>query len=274
VPQLVRGDAGLAIWQSCAIFVTLNVLFFIVNSIDVIYLWGQDSAAALPQNVSFSAFVHQGVYSLIFAVLLSAVVIVAIFQQETRVTRHPVLKGLAWAWIAQNLLLIAGVVLRLKLYVDAYQLSELRVYVGCFLLLVTAGFVLLALHVARGKTLGTLVWRNVLATFALFFVLQFPDVSGWVARFNVAQWQRDATRTLDLAYLESMGPSAWPALCDVASSDAKQNGTVRDAREIVRRLARTESEQEQLRDWPSYQARRTAHLGHLHAEAARQAQFN
>jgi len=251
--HIFRADRGVAIWQSCAVFAVLNVLFFVVNTIDVIYLW---SRTALPGNVSFSAFVHQGVYSLIFAVLLSAAVIAVVFQQEVNVTRHRALKTLAWVWIAQNLLLIAGVFLRLKLYVDAYQLSELRVYVGCFLLLVTVGFGLLALHVWRSGNLSTLIWRNTIATFVLFFIVQFPDVADWVARFNVEQWRREPGRTLDLAYLEALGPGAWPSLCAVASSKGANAATTVHAQQIVERIASGQIDRRMNSDWRSYQARR------------------
>jgi uncharacterized membrane protein len=266
LPQIFRADLGVAVWQGCAVFAVLNVLFFVVNTIDVVYLWSQ---AALPGNVSFSAFVHQGVYSLIFAVLLSAIVIAAVFQQEANVTRHRVLKTLAWVWIAQNLLLIAGVFLRLKLYVDAYQLSELRVYVGCFLLLVAVGFGLLAWHVGRSGNLSTLIWHNAIATFVLFFILQFPDIAGWVARFNVEQWRREPGRTLDLAYLESLGAGAWPSLCEVASSKNVNAATAARAREIVERIASAQIERREQSDWRSYQARRDLRARRLIAEAAR-----
>jgi hypothetical protein len=269
LPRFVRPDAPLALWQSCAVFLVLNALFFAVNTIDVIYLWGQDSRAALPENVTFSAFVHQGIYSLIFAVLLSAVVIAFVFQQEAAVTRHRVLKALAGVWIAQNLLLIAGVFLRLKLYVDAYQLTEQRVYVGCFLILVTAGFALLARHVAEGGDLGTLLWRNVLATFVLFLVIQFPDAARWVAEFNVGQWQREPARTLDLAHLDALGPGAWPALIAVASLPDHADCTVMEARERVLRMASRERNARVSRDWRSFQARRQQNGRELIEAAAR-----
>ena len=84
----------------------------------------------------YSEYVHEGVFSLIAAVLLSAVVLSGIFLQDSAVTGRGWLKGLAHLWILQNLVLIAGVFLRLKLYVDAYQFTVLRVYVACFLALV------------------------------------------------------------------------------------------------------------------------------------------
>jgi len=251
LPIFRRPDLTVALWQSVAVFVTLNALFFVVNTIDAAFLW---SHARLPENVSFSEFVHQGVYSLVFAVLLSALVIALIFQQEFSVAGHRMLKGLGWLWIAQNLVLLAGVFLRLKLYVDAYQMSELRVYVGCFLVLVAVGFGLLAYHVARSGNLSALIWRNALATFALFFLVQFPDVAGMVARFNVEQWRNEPSRTLDLAYLEALGPSAWPSICAVAEmKDAPF--TAERARELVEKLASAEEERNAQPNWRAYQWR-------------------
>ncbi|MEP6667546.1 MAG: DUF4173 domain-containing protein [Chthoniobacter sp.] len=253
--RVVRTDRTVAVWQSRFILFVLNALFFTVNTIDVSYLWQH---AKLPEGVSFSQFVHSGVYSLIFAVLLSAVVLAAMFQQSLDIARGRGLKALALLWIGQNLLLIAGVVLRLKLYVDAYQLSELRVYVGCFLLLVTCGFVLLAWHVVREGSLNGLIFRNVLAIFTLFFVLQFLDVAGFVAEFNVGQWRSNRSRTLDFKYLESLGPGGWAALCSVASTTDRVTSDVIEARERVVRLAGAEIERRAQSDWRSYQSRRAS----------------
>jgi hypothetical protein len=141
---------------------------------------------------------------------------VLIFQQAQSIRTARVIRSLALLWIAQNVILIASVLLRLQRYVDAYQLSELRIYVGCFLLLVAAGFALLTVHVTAHKSFGWLFRSNLAATFALFFVLQFLDVAKWVAETNVARWQNDATRTLDVHYLASLGASAVPSLINVA----------------------------------------------------------
>lgn len=214
VPDLPEPkNAALALWRSIAVLGVLNVLFFAANTADALYLW---TGGTLPDGVTYSQFVHHGVYSLIAAVVLSAVLIVLIFQQVPAIRTAPAVKALGLSWIAQNLLLITGVLLRLQRYVDIYDLSELRVYVGCFLLLVTAGFGLLTVHVLRHKGLGWLLLTNLLATFVLFFILQFLDVAKWVAQSNVARWEADRTRTLDVEYLASLGASAIPSLIRVA----------------------------------------------------------
>jgi hypothetical protein len=266
-----------ALWQSAFALVILNVLFLSANTIDVLYLWRN---AVLPAEVSASEYLHSGIWSLIVAVLLSAVVLAGIFQQQAEVSGSRFLKSLGLVWVLQNLVLIAGVVLRLKLYVDAYQLTEKRVYVGCFLALVMTGFLLLAWSIERAKGLRWLFSWNLLATCALFFLLQFPDVSGAVARYNVARWRHEPGRVLDLDYLVDLGPNAWPALVEI-SHDSHQPSVAAEAAHRVAALAVTEAADrvatlalEQAaahahQDWRSWQWRRERGVAAILQNAAR-----
>ena len=264
IRRWLRVDRSVAFWQSLLVLVALNAIFFAANTIDAVYLWHH---AAFPSGMTASRFVHEGVHSLIGAVLLAALVLTIIFQQDAEVVGARWLKALALAWIVQNVALIGSVLLRLKLYVEAYQLSELRVFVGCFLLLVATGFALLAWQVVRGMKLGQLLRSNALATFALFFVLQFADVASAVANYNVAQWLRDPRRTLDVEYLESLGAGGWRALVVV-----KQNARDSDSRQAavdLREIATRERFRIERQDWRETQTRRDRGAARLIAESAK-----
>lgn len=250
-PFAPSADAVLARWRTVAILLVLNGLFFAANTVDAIYLWERGQ---LPVGVSQSQFVHQGVWSLISAVLLSAVVLTGLFQQSGPVVAARTVKGLSLVWVLQNVALISSVLLRLKMYVDQYQWSEQRVYVGFFLVLVSAGFALLAWRIVAGKGLNWLLFANGCAVFVLFFIVQFLDVAGWVAGSNVAAWARDRRRTLDLDYLQELGAPAYPAL--VAAAQTPGRYEARMAREIIVYLRGTQPAYLKARDWRSYQARR------------------
>jgi hypothetical protein len=165
--------------------------------------------------------------------------------------------------------LIAGVFQRLRLYVIAYELSEERVYVGCFLLLVVTGFLLLAWHVAREGNLNTLIFHNALATFALFFLLQFANVAGWVAHYNVSRWEREPNRELDVAYLASLGPGAWPSLVEVASAATVRDATRTQARVALWQIAANEAKRLETAGWPSWQWRRDHEAAWLVTQSAK-----
>ncbi len=251
IPRWSRPDVRLAFWQSAAVLLMLNVLFFAANTTDAIYLWFN---AVLPQGIAASAYVHHGVYTLIFAVLLSAAVLAGIFQQSTEVTNRRLLRVLAYAWIAQNIILIASVFLRLRLYVEAYQLTELRVYVACFIILVLVGFALLTWHVAMRTSFSWLLGANAIATFALFFLLQIPDTRAAIARFNVSQWERQPYRILDLAYIQRLGPTAWPEFARIAAAPHNAAFAAR-ARDSLKILAARESHRLASQNWRSIQLR-------------------
>lgn len=244
-------NSGIAWWRTIAILALLNILFFAANTADALYLW---TNAKLPAGVSYSEFVHSGVWSLSAAVVLSALVLASLFQQTAAIRSTKLVRTLSLCWIAQNLILIAGVFLRLVRYVQAYQLSELRVYVGCFLLLVTVGFGSLVLHILAPRGFNRLLFINLLATFALFFVLQFPDVGKWVAEYNVGRWQHDPQRTLDVLYLNSLGPSAIPSLITVAETPARPEAHT--AFEFIQAQKATASAILEGANWRTWQSRK------------------
>jgi hypothetical protein len=231
----------------------LNALFFVVNTIDVVYLWQR---ASLPTGVEPRTYLHEGVHSISAAAVLSAIVLSLLFQQGPAVTQSRALKTLAHLWTIQNFVLIAGVFLRLKLFVDVSLLTEKRIYVGCFLLLVATGFIFLTVHVERGAQLGRVLWRNAVATFVLFYVIQFVDVVGIAARSNVARWEKGWP--FDVHYHAGLSASAWPVLLRVAR-DTRRSQDAAEARKELRRIVGEEQTRTGRSDWRSWQARRAQH---------------
>ena len=259
-----RSDASVAFWQSVMILAALNALFFAGNTIDGIYLWMH---TAVPEGMNGKQFLHEGVNSLITATVLAGIVLSVLFQQAGEFTQSRILKGLAFAWIAQNLVLIAGVFFRLKLYVDTEEMTAKRVYVACFLLLVTLGFAFLCAHVRRGRAASGLIWRNAVATFALFFVLQFLNVIAWVCRYNVERGpSRGEGHNFNIAYQLTLGPNAWPVL--LRAAETLPQGRVREDLWIgLREVARTQRSRPWEADWREWQFRRDRNAHELFAWA-------
>jgi hypothetical protein len=197
-----------ALFSSVLILIVLNLLFLVANLADALFLW---NGHALPQGVTYSGFVHSGTNALTWTVLLSAIVLTVIFEQALPVAQRRELKGLALLWIVQNLFLLMSVTLRLKLYIEVYDMTVLRLSVIIFLVLVGVGYMLLTIKIMKDRSLSWLVGGCVLAIFATFYAMQFLNLAGWSANYNVARWEKDRTRNLDVAYLIELGPPAWPA---------------------------------------------------------------
>ncbi|NOX99592.1 MAG: DUF4173 domain-containing protein [Verrucomicrobia bacterium] len=248
-------DLAARIWSTRILLIAVNVIFFAANSLDVFYLWMETK---LPDEINFSEYVHQGVYNLIACVALAAGVLLIVFQQNKQITNTRGQKFLANLWIAQNFLLISSVLLRLHLYIDTYHLSLLRLYVAFFLILVVVGFVLLAIKINQQRNFSWLINSNLLAVFLLFFVVQLINDRAFVARYNYEQaLQSDKGNIiLDVDYLASLGPPAWPVLQWVAEDVPQFGNTANLAKNEL--LNTSYDEQYRLRnsDWRSWQYRR------------------
>jgi hypothetical protein len=207
IPELLPARA--ALFSSGLILIVLNLLFLVANIADARFLW---TGQALPAGVDYKAYVHEGVNVLIFTVILSAIVLTTIFQQALSVAQSRGLKVMAYFWIAQNLFLMVGVALRIKVYIVDYEMTVARLGVIIFLLLVSVGFALLTIKIVRDKSFSWLVGGCMLAVFATFYITQFLDLAGWSANYNIAVWEKERTRTLDSYHLYAYGPDAWPAL--------------------------------------------------------------
>ena len=261
LPRLPRPDFNLAALQSGAIILALNGLFFVVNTLDGMHLWKHHT---LPVGIHRSELVHEGVNATMLAVVLSAIIIAGIFQQDDRVVTRRWLKWFSHLWVLQNLALIASSFLRLKFYTQDYMLTEKRIYAGCFLALVAAGFLLLLWFVAQRRSFNWLLGVNVVSTFTLFFALQFGNVAGFVAEYNFGRWERDKVR-LDIAYMAALGPGAWPTLMRIASLPGNA------AREAIGYLEVIDQTGEDT-DWRATQIRRSRALADIRTFLASRAQ--
>jgi len=214
LPEIVPSQA--AFLSSGLVLVVLNLLFLVANLADALFLW---SGRKLPGGVSYSGFVHEGTNALTVTAILSAFVLTTIFQQELKVARRRELKLLGLFWIGQNLFLLVSVAQRLRLYIEAYDMTVTRLSVMIFLVLVATGYVLLTIKIVQDRSLSWLIGGGVLAVFATFYVTQFLNLGGWSANYNVARWEKNRSRSLDTGYLYYLGPEAWPALAQAHQID-------------------------------------------------------
>lgn len=207
VPEFLPSRA--ALFSSALVLVVLNFLFLIANSADVFFLWGNWT---LPAGVTYKDYVHQGVNSLTVTVILSALVLVTIFQQALPVTQRRELRFIAYVWIAQNFFLLFSVAERLRRYIVASELTVARLGVMIFLVLVFVGYLLLTIKIVKEKSISWLIGGCALAVFVTFYTTQFLDLAGWAANYNVARFQEKRTYGFDARTMSQWGPPVWPAL--------------------------------------------------------------
>jgi hypothetical protein len=191
--------------------VLFNLLFGVQTVLDLMFLW---SGRRLPDGLSYADYAHRGAYPLIFTALLAGVFAILASRPEREVGRSRLVRALALVWIGQNLLLTGSAILRLKFYVAAYALTELRLAALIWMGLVAAGLALIVARVVLGRSTGWFIRANVLVLGVTLYVCGFVNFPGFVAMYDVRHCVEVAGDgpPLDVDYVESLGPQAIPAL--------------------------------------------------------------
>lgn len=202
-----------------------NGVFAVQTAMDAAYLFG---GAALPPGMTYAQYAHRGAYPLVGTALLAAAFVLLTFRPGRPTDRSRACRWLVYAWIAQNVLLTLSAAWRLKLYVDVYSLTRLRVAAGIWMLLVAAGLLLIVLRIVLGRGNGWLLRANLLTAAAVLYACCFASVPGLIAGHNVRHCAEagGAGPSIDVEYLRELGPAALPALAGVI--DKLPEGAPRD----------------------------------------------
>jgi hypothetical protein len=205
-----------AIRNSLLVF---NALFAVQTAMDLMYLWG---GLRLPDGITYAEYAHHAAYPLIVTAVLAGAFVLAAMRKGGPGRSSPLIANLVYLWIAQNVWLVISAILRLKLYVEAYALSEMRILAGLWMLLVAVGLILVLAKIVLDKSNGWLVMANCVALAIALYAVAWIDFPAVISRYNV-EHSREMTGQgfpLDIAYFENLGAGTIPAI-DVLVAEAR-----------------------------------------------------
>jgi hypothetical protein len=269
-----RGDAvipGVSLASVTISLIAFNALFALQNLMDIAYLWG---LAELPQGITLAEYAHRGAYPLVVTALLAAAFVLIALRPGSQTAQSPLVRALVMSWIAQNLLLVASAALRTWDYVEAYDLTQLRISALLWMGLVAIGLVLVLWRMLGNKSAAWLINANLATSGALLFALCFIDLGEVAARWNV-QHAREIDGTgakLDWCYLNQLDDSA---LIPLAELEQRQGTSELGKKAASMRAAiQDQMSYERNHGWTLLGNRRLAKVQALLGPAANQPQAN
>jgi hypothetical protein len=242
--SLVFGFA--AIRNSLVVF---NALFAVQTVSDLIYLWG---GVRLPDGLSYADYAHHAAYPLIVTAVLAGAFVLAAMRQGGPGQSSPLIRGLVYLWIGQNVWLVISAILRLKLYVETYMLSELRIAAGIWMALVAVGLLLILARIIFARSNKWLVTANLTSLSLTLFAVSFVDFPATISWFNVLHSAEmgQSEQPVDFYYLGDLGPGVIPAVDYLLAHQTRgESGKLKDLEIMRENMALLV---ERAEDWQSW----------------------
>lgn len=181
------------------------VVYLVFSLIQILYLfWG---GMELPADYTYAQYAREGFFQLLFVCILN-VVMVLVFMGcfgESRL-KNALLTVISLC----TYIMLASSAMRMCLYVQAYQLTFLRVFVLWALALIA---IFLAGVVASIYRKGFPMFHYtvvVVAVCVVCFTFAHPDY--WIASYNIAQMEEGRQTVGDESYLTHLSTDAAPAI--------------------------------------------------------------
>ena len=202
-----------------------TVLLFFMVGISLVYIAYLFSQLAyffsgfmgfLPSGFTYAEYARKGFFELTIVSTINIIVIIlATALSRKKEGKLPLTIKLPALFLCVfSLLLAATEIAKMKMYMDSYGLTRLRILTTVFMIFLAIGFIALIIHVfVRGfPYLKVAVIAGVILTLTVNFV----SVDRLVAEYNVNAYQNGTLQTVDMDTLNRLGDAAVPALMKLA----------------------------------------------------------
>lgn len=182
------------------IFVMIDIVYVLFSGIQFLFLF-----AGLPiARHEYANYARQGFFELLFVALINFFLV--LFCNK-HFAKNTALKIVMTITCLCTFVMIASSAYRMHMYIQAYHLTFLRVFVLWFLLLLFFFMVGSTISIYRKNWNSFRYCLFVLTCFYTVFALSNTD--GRIAEYNVTQYEKDLTDGGDTPYLEDYLPHGY-----------------------------------------------------------------
>jgi hypothetical protein len=191
----------------------LNALFVVFLAVQIRYLFGGADLVEVTAGLSYAEYARRGFFELVAAAaFVVPVLLVADWAAAENGGRsRRVMRATSTLLVVLLVAVLASAAYRMKLYQDAYGLTEQRLYVSVIMVWLTGLLIWLAATVLRGERRG-FVFGAVLGGLACIAALHVLNPHAMIARVNIGRATLGAE--YDGRYLSTLSADAVPTLVE------------------------------------------------------------
>ncbi len=198
------------------LFTLLNIMILLVNIIDFNH---NISVQPLPQGMTLSEYLHQGIGTLIISIFVAIGLILFYFRKELNfISNNRFLKTLVYIWIFQNALLILSNIFRNSEYISEYSLTYKRIGVYVYLILCLIGLITTLIKTAKMRSNWYLLRVN---PWLFFIVIVLSSTMNWdqvLTDYNLNATKKNHKQP-DISYLLSLSDPDYAKLMKIADEE-------------------------------------------------------
>ena len=189
----------------------LNVLFILFLAVQVRYLFGGASLVQVTEGLTYADYARRGFFELVAAAaFVLPVLLVADWAAADDATRsRRVLRGTSTLLVVLLGGVLSSAAFRMRLYTDAYGLTEQRLFVSVFMVWLTGVLAWLAVTVLRGRRRG-FAFGAMAGGLVCIAALHALNPHALIARVNISRATSGAE--YDGRYLSTLSADAVPTL--------------------------------------------------------------
>jgi hypothetical protein len=189
----------------------LNVLFIIFLAVQVRYLFGGAGLVEVTEGLSYAEYARRGFFELVAATafVVPVLLIADWAASKEAVTSRRVLRATSTLLVLLLTGVLASAAYRMKLYQDAYGLTEDRLYGSVFMVWLTFVLLWLAFTVLRGQRRG-FAFGAIAGGLVCIAALHVLNPHALIARINFKRAASGAE--YDGRYLRTLSADAVPTL--------------------------------------------------------------
>lgn len=202
-------------------FGLVAALFLVFLAVQVRYFFGGHRHVLEAEGLTYADYARTGFFELamVAAIALALLVNCSRLVSSASAPGKRAFKAITAILIACVLCLIASAFHRMTLYIDAYGLTRMRLYVACFLIWMIVVFLWLYFTIYAERIRG-FAWGFLLSGYAATFILIAINPDAQVARVNLSRAIEMRTTPnadalvvgLDTSYLEVLSADAVPTI--------------------------------------------------------------
>lgn len=243
---------SLGIIEIVVVLGLLDVLFLVFVSVQVRYFFGGAATVVTSTGLTYAEYARRGFFELVtVTTLVLPLLLLAhwIVRKENPVHER-IFRFLAGTLVALLLVVMASALQRMRLYQEAYGLTELRFYTTSFMGWLAVVFLWFLATVLRGQR-DRFAFGALVAGFIVLALLDGANPDALIARTNANRGRANTAAPLDERYVTSLSADAVPtliAMLPVMSEDKRPAV----AKKILARWSPPESQ-----DWRTWNWGRT-----------------